>query len=118
MRIARTLSLYVMRETLVYGALCFLAVTLVLLTQNLLVRLDELILIGLHPADWLRLAACLLPVALTHSIPLAFLVGLLLAARRLGGDGELLGLRACGVGPGGVLIPNLLLGLFATALLG
>ena len=51
MRTARTLSLYVMRETLVYGALSFLAVTLVLLTQNLLVRLDELLLIGMNPGD-------------------------------------------------------------------
>lgn len=117
MRSARTLSLYVMRETLVYGALCFLAVTLVLLTQNFLVRLDELILIGLNPADWLQLSACLLPVALTYSIPLAFLVGILLAARRFGADGELLGMRAAGIGPDGVLIPNLILGLFATALL-
>lgn len=117
MRIARTLSLYVMRETLVYGALCFLAVTLVVLTQNLLVRLDELVLIGMNPADWLELSACLLPVALTYSIPLSFLVGILLAARRLGSDGELLGLRAAGVGPDGVLVPNLLLGLLATALL-
>ncbi len=117
MRSARTLSLYLMRETLVYGALCFLAVTLVLLAQNLLVRLDELMLIGMKPGDWLRLSACLLPVALTYSIPLAFLVGILLAARRLGSDGELLGLRASGVGSDGVLIPNLMLGLCATALL-
>ncbi|MEZ4279480.1 MAG: LptF/LptG family permease [Myxococcota bacterium] len=117
MRTARTLSLYLMRETLVHGALCFLAVTLVLLAQNLLVRLDELTMIGMHPGDWLRLATCLVPVALTYAIPLAFLVGILLAARRLGSDGELLALRANGIGPDGVLIPNLLLGLCATALL-
>lgn len=117
MRTARTLSLYLMRETLVHGALCFLAVTLVLLAQNLLVRLDELTMIGMHPGDWLRLATCLVPVALTYAIPLAFLVGILLAARRLGADGELLALRANGIGPDGVLIPNLLLGLCATALL-
>lgn len=117
MRTARTLSLYVMRETLIYGALAFLAVSLVLLTQNLLVRLDELLVIGMNPADLLRLAACLLPVALTYSIPLAFLVGILLAARRFGSDGELLGMRAAGIGPGGLLGPNLVLGLFASGLL-
>ncbi len=117
MRFARTLSLYLMRETLIHGALCFFAVSFVLLAQNLLVRLDELMLIGMHPGDWLRLGSCLVPVALTYSIPLAFLVGILLAARRLGGDGELLALRANGIGPDGVLIPNLLLGLCATALL-
>ena len=117
MRTARTLSLYVMRETLVYGALSFLAVTLVLLTQNLLVRLDELLLIGMNPGDLVRLAACLLPVALSYSIPLAFLVGILLATRRFGSDGELLGMRASGIGADGVLVPNLVLGLCATALL-
>lgn len=117
MRSARTLSLYVMRETLVYGALSFLAVTLVLLTQNLLVRLDELLLIGMNPGDLVRLAVCLLPIALSYSIPLAFLVGILLATRRFGSDGELLGMRASGVGPDGVLVPNLVLGLCATVLL-
>ncbi len=117
MRSARTLSLYVMRETLVYGALSFLAVTLVLLTQNLLVRLDELLLIGMNPGDLVRLAVCLLPIALSYSIPLAFLVGILLATRRFGSDGELLGMRASGVGPDGLLLPNLALGLCATVLL-
>ena len=117
MRTARTLSLYVMRETLVYASLSFLAVTLVLLTQNLLVRLDELLLIGMNPGELLRLAACLLPVVLTYSIPLAFLVGIVLAARRFGSDGELLGMRAAGIGPDGLLVPNLVLGLCASVLL-
>lgn len=118
MRTARTLSLYVMRETLVYCALAFFAVTLVLLMQNLLVRLDELFVVGLNGRDFLRLAACLLPVALAYSIPLAFLVGILLATRRFGSDGELLGMRAAGIGPDRYLAPNLVLGLVATALLG
>lgn len=117
MRIARTLSFYVMRETLVHCALSFFAVTLVLLTQNLLVRIDELLLIGMNARDLLRLAACLLPVALSYSIPLAFLVGILLAVRRFASDGELVGMRAAGIGPDRFLTPNLVLGLFATALL-
>lgn len=118
MRIARTLSLYVMRETLVHSVLAFLAVTLVLLTQNLLVRLDELLVIGVTLRDFARLAFCLLPVALTYAIPLAFLVGILLSARRLGADGELVGMRAAGIGPDRYLLPHLVLGLLAAALLG
>ncbi|MEZ4333472.1 MAG: LptF/LptG family permease [Myxococcota bacterium] len=118
MRIARTLSLYVMRETLVHSVLAFLAVTLVLLTQNLLVRLDELLVIGVTPGDFARLALCLMPVALTYAIPVAFLVGILLAARRFGADGELLGMRAAGIGPDRYLLPHLLLGALAAALLG
>lgn len=117
MRTARTLSLYVMRETLVYSALTFLAVTLILLIQNLLTRMDEFFVIGLAAGEVLRVAACLLPVALAYSIPLALLVGGVLAARRMGADRELLALRASGVGPLGYLLPNLLLGLAATLLL-
>jgi len=117
MRIARTLSLYVMRETLVHCTLSFLAVTLVLLTQNLLVRIDELLLIGMDFRDLARLGACLLPVALSYAIPIAFLVGILLATRRFGSDGELVGMRAAGLSPDRYLAPNLALGLCASLLL-
>jgi len=117
MRIARTLSLYVMRETLVHCALSFFAVTLIVLTQNLLVRLDELLLIGMDLRDLIRLLVCLLPVALSYAIPLAFLVGILLATRRFASDGEILGMRASGVGPGRYLLPNLVLGALASLLL-
>ena len=37
---------------------------------------------------------CLAPVALSYSIPLAFLIGILLALRRFSTDGELLAIRA------------------------
>lgn len=113
MRTARTLSLYVMRETLVHSALALLGVTLLLVMQNLIVRLDEFFLIGMNGRDLGVLVACLLPVALSYSIPLALLVGIGLAVRRLGSDGELLGLRSCGVGPGRLFGPNFLLGAVA-----
>ena len=116
MRSARTLSLYLMRETLAYCALAFAILTIVVLTQNLLRRLDELFLVGMTPADVGRALLCLLPIALTYSIPLAFLLGCVLATRRMSGDGELEGLRASGVGPIRLLIPFLILGLLASAL--
>jgi lipopolysaccharide export system permease protein len=118
MRIARTLSLYVMRETLLYCALAFFVLTLVLLTQNLLRRLDELFLVGMTLSDVAVVLDCIVPVALSYSIPLAFLVGILLAIRRLSADGELLALRASGIGPVGFLIPFLILGGLATILSG
>lgn len=118
MRFARTLSLYVMRETLAYCALAFAALTLVLLTQNLLRRLDELFLVGMTGEDVARVMESVVPIALSYSIPLAFLVGLLLAIRRLSGDGELLGMRTAGIGPVRFLVPFLALGLIATLLSG
>jgi lipopolysaccharide export system permease protein len=118
MRIARTLSLYVMRETLLYCMLAFFVVTLILLTQNLLRRLDELFLVGLSLADVAVVIECIIPIALSYSIPLAFLVGILLAVRRMSSDGELLGIRSAGIGPVRFLVPFLLLGLLASALSG
>lgn len=114
MRIARTLSLYVLREALLYCALAFVILALVLLAQNLLRRLDELFLIGMTGADLVVVLRCLLPIALSYAIPVSFLVGLVLALRRLGGDGELLALRASGLGPNHLLLPFLALGLAAT----
>jgi lipopolysaccharide export system permease protein len=118
MRIARTLSLYVMRETLIYCALAFFLLTLVLLTQNLLRRLDQLFLVGMTLEDLWVFIGCIIPISLSYSIPLAFLVGILLSVRRFGSDGELLGLRTMGVGPITFLFPYLLLGLVATGVSG
>ena len=114
MRMARTLSLYLMRETLVYCALAFFLLTLVLLTQNLLRRLDELFLIGMTMKDVGIVIACTFPVALSYSIPLAFLVGITLSIRRFGADGELRALGGAGVSPMRFLLPYLMLGLVAT----
>jgi len=116
MRATRTLSLYVMRETLVHCGLAFFVLTLVLLTQNLLRRLDELLLVGMTAADLRAVLVCVLPVVISYALPLAFLVGILLCVRRLGSDGELLGLRASGVGPTAFLMPQLVLGLFVSGL--
>lgn len=118
MRISRTLSLYVMRETILYCALTFFVLTLVLLTQNLLRRLDQLFLIGMTTRDLRVVVECIFPMALSYSIPLAFLVGILLSVRRLSADGELSGLASGGIGPISFLVPFLVLGLVASVLSG
>ena len=116
MRIARTLSVYVMRETLLYCALTFVVITLVLLTQNVLRRLDTLVGVGMTGSDLLTALRFILPIALSYAIPLSFLIGMLLAIRRLSSDGELLALRASGFGPTAFLSSFLVLGALATAL--
>jgi lipopolysaccharide export system permease protein len=116
MRSARTLFSYVMRESLVYCGLAFFVLTLILVTQNLLRRLDELLLVGMTASDLRAVLACVFPVVISYSLPLAFLVGVLLSVRRFAADGELLGLRAAGIGPTTFLVPYLLLGLIATSL--
>jgi lipopolysaccharide export system permease protein len=118
MRISRTLFLYTMSESLFYCALAFFVLTLVLLTQNLLRRLDQLFLIGLTAQDLRIVVECVLPMAISYSIPLAFLVGVLLSVRRLGADGELMGLGSAGIGPLSFLLPYLALGLIASGISG
>ncbi len=118
MRSTRTLSLYLARESLLYCSLTLLVLSLVLLTQNLLRRLDELFLVGMTFEDVAVVLRCLLPIALSYAIPLAFLIGVLLAIRRLSDDGDLLAMRASGLGLNGFLLPFLALGLVATLLSG
>ena len=118
MRFERTLSLYVMRETVIYCTLAFLVLSMVLLTQNLLRRLDELFLIGMTLDDVGVVLRCLMPIALSYAIPLAFLIGMLLAIRRLSAEGELLALRAAGLGPDHFIVPVLILGILAAGLSG
>jgi len=118
MRIARTLSLYVMLETLAYCGLAFFLLTLVMLTQNLLKRLDKLSLIGMTNEDLRVVVECILPIAVSYSIPLAFLIGILLSVRRFGADGEIRAIAAAGISPRVFLFPYLALGLVATIAFG
>ena len=114
MRIARTLSGYLIRETVAYCALAFAILMGLLLVQNLLRRLDELFLVGITAADFRIVLACIAPMVASYALPLAFLVGLVLALRRLGGDGEIEGMRAAGLSPNAILLPALGLGLVVT----
>lgn len=118
MRFARTLSLYVMRETLGHCVLAFLVLTLIMLTQNLLRRLEELFLVGMTPQDVGIALECILPIVVSYSLPVAFLVGILLAMRRFGSDGELEGVRSAGIGPTMLLVPLLALGVVAAGVSG
>lgn len=118
MRIARTLSLYVMIETLAYCGLAFFLLTLVILTQNLVKRLDELSLLGMTSEDLFAVVQCIFPIAVSYSIPLAFLIGILLSVRRFGADGEIRAIASAGISPNVFLVPYLALGLIATAIFG
>lgn len=118
MRIARTLSFYLIRESAVYCALAFILLTLVLLAQNLLRRLESLVLVGMTPQDLRVVLECVVPIVVSYSLPLAFLVGILFALRRLGSDGELEGMRTAGFGPTTLVGPLLVMGVAAGLLSG
>ena len=116
MRLSRILFLYVAREILLYSCLGFIIVTAVLLGQNLVRRLDDLVFIGLSPPDFFAVVTCLFPVLAASAIPLAFLMGALLAVRRIASDSELTAMRASGLGTTSLLVPSLLIGIATSAL--
>src|SRR5262245_20018127 len=115
MRLPRTLATALWREIAVDAALGLAAVALLYLARNLLRYAGRLLELGAGPADLAHVAACVLLVMGAHALPIAFLFGLAVALSRMAADGELLALRACGVGQGAIAAPLLALALAVCA---
>jgi LPS export ABC transporter permease LptF len=118
MRIPRTLSRYLARETLQYAAVGFLSVATLLLANRLLQQLEDLIGIGGGLADLAAVTARLMAILTTYALPIAFLFGTLVAFGRLGSDHELLAFRSLGVSLAQLAAPALALALLASAATG
>ena len=113
--LSRTLAFYLAREVVLYSLLGFIALTAVLVSQNLGRRLDDLVGVGFTWAD-LRIAVRGMAVMfMSYAAPLSFLIGALLALRRLASDSEILAMRACGVGLAALAIPVLTIGALVSA---
>lgn len=115
MRASRTLALSLAREILQYGVVGFAAVSLVMISQNLLRRLDELTSVGFTLSDLGVVLACLFPMLTVYTIPIALLFGTALALRRRVTDSEILAMRACGLGLRTLLIPTVVIGTVVSA---
>lgn len=115
MRASRTLAFYLAREILQYSLVGFAAVSVVLITQNLLRRMDELTAVGFTLSDLLVVLRCLVPMLTSYAIPVALLFGTAIAIRRAVADSEVLAMRACGLGVGTLLLPSLVLGIAVSA---
>jgi lipopolysaccharide export system permease protein len=93
----RTLSLYLAQEILGPTFLGLVVFTFVLLMFQLL-RLTELVVTyGVSLRDVGRLIVYLLPPFFVFTVPMSFLLGVMLAFARLSADSELTALRASGV---------------------
>jgi lipopolysaccharide export system permease protein len=108
----------ILGEILVHAALGFALIGLLLLVQNLLRYVEELVAIGLEAGDLARISILVLPTYLPYAIPTALLFGILLTFGRMSADGEVVALRASGVGVSQVLPPVLVAGALGTVLLG
>jgi LPS export ABC transporter permease LptF/LPS export ABC transporter permease LptG len=112
---ATLLDRYIIREIIPPSTLGLLVFTFILLINEIPRLLGVLVA---HQADgWtiLRVFFNLLPSILAVTIPMAFLLGVLLAFGRMSSDSEIVALRASGVSPLRLIVPVLLVS-SATAL--
>ena len=91
------LSLYIIREISSLFLLGIVIFTLVLLMGRLISLTDLVISHGVPLADVVRMILCLVPSFLVFTIPMAFLLAVLLAFSRLSADNEIIVIKTSGV---------------------
>jgi lipopolysaccharide export system permease protein len=109
----KTLYLYLFREITIPFLLGMAAFTSVLLMGRLLKLADLVVAKGVPLADILRMILYLIPSFCLVTIPMAFLLALLLAFGRLSSDSEITAMKSSGVSLYGLLPPVLLFALVA-----
>ncbi len=110
----RILDRYLLREVMAPFGFALLLLTFALEIPPILEHGETLIAEG---ASWdivVRVLATLVPQALGITIPMALLVGILIALGRMSGDREIVAMEACGVSMARLLRPLLLFALVAT----
>jgi LPS export ABC transporter permease LptG/LPS export ABC transporter permease LptF len=109
------LDKYIAKEILPPFGLGLMLFTFILLLQQITILTGVLIARSADLPTILRVFLNLLPSIFAVTIPMAFLLGVLLAFGRLASESEIVALRASGVSPGLLLRPVLLLSLLASA---
>jgi LPS export ABC transporter permease LptF/LPS export ABC transporter permease LptG len=104
---------YIIREVLPPTGLGLLVFTFILLLQQIALLASVLISRGADLGTTLRLFLNLLPSIFAITLPMAFLLGVLLAFGRLASESEIVALRASGISPLQMLRPVLILSLLA-----
>ncbi len=104
----RVIDRYVLRELLAPFALGGALFTFFLIIDRIYSLTDLVITKGVPFYLVLQLLIYMLPSFLTHTLPMALLVAILLACGRLAEDREIVAFRAAGVGPVRLLRPVLI----------
>lgn len=115
MRLPRILWRYLLGEVCFYAAVAFVGFSTLLVSHNLLRRLDELVTVGVTPADLAAVAGYLLAMLSPYAVPVALVFGVVVTMSRLAGDSEITALRASGIGVRELVLPLLPLALAVSA---
>jgi LPS export ABC transporter permease LptF/LPS export ABC transporter permease LptG len=103
----RIIDRYVIREIVPPFLLALLVFTFILIIPFLIDLAEDLIAKGVPAGTILQLTVTLLPQALALTIPMALLIGLLVALGRFSADREFVVMMACGISPYRLLQPIL-----------
>ncbi len=112
----RILDSYIAREMVAPTGIGLLVFTFVLLIDQIPRLLAVLVARSADVSTIVRVFVNLLPSILAVTIPMAFLLGVLLAFGRMASDSEIVALRAVGVSPARLLAPVLMMAATMTAL--
>ena len=103
----RLISRALLRELLGPFLLGFAAYTFILLIRTILFLADFAVRRSASFVDVAKLAVLSLPWMVVLTIPMAFLLAVLVGLGRLGADSELIALRSCGIGSASLYRPVL-----------
>lgn len=112
----RILSLYIIREISTIFLLGIIIFTLVLLMGRLISLTDLVVSRGVPLVDVSRMVLYLLPSFLVFTIPMSFLLSVLLAFGRLSADNEIVVIKASGISLFQIMPPVILCALVAAFL--
>ena len=102
---------YILREITIPMGLALSIFTFVLLMGRILKLVELVINKGVPPADIARLFLCLMPSFLIVTLPLSFLLGVMLGFGRLSSDREIMACKASGISLYQLAFPVILLAL-------
>jgi len=106
----RILDRYVLREIIPPFLIALLVFTFVLIIPFIIDLAEQMIAKGVPWGTLLQLMGTLVPGVAALTIPMALLIGILVALGRLSADREVVVLMACGVSPYRLLQPVLFIG--------
>jgi len=106
----RILDRYVIREIIPPFLIALLVFTFILIIPFIIDLAEQMIAKGVPWTTLLQLMGTLVPGVAALTIPMALLIGILVAMGRLSADREVVVLMACGVSPYRLLQPILFLG--------
>ena len=93
----KTINLYILKAFLVTFGMAIGLLTFFMMGANVAKDLDKFVTQGLPISSVFEFAVCLMPIALTFTIPWAVLVAVMLVFGRLSADSEITAMRACGI---------------------